>query len=100
MTIILKPIISVNCSKEIFLFCIFLQIEKGVFSRPVIVALIPLLFKCSINSIDIDLKFIYDDQFVDIEYDTKFYKFFEYWSHAEKTAFSDNTERLSKLLKT
>ena len=52
----LKPIMSVNCSKEIFLFCIFLQIENGVFSLPVIVAIIPLLFRRLINSTDTFLK--------------------------------------------
>ena len=47
---------SVNCSREIFLFCIFLHIEKGVFSLPAISALILFSFNKLINSEEISLK--------------------------------------------
>ena len=53
-----KPIMSVSCSRETRFVCIFLQIEKGVFSLPLIFTSILFFFKIFINSFEIALKFI------------------------------------------
>ena len=47
---------SVICSKETLFFCTFLQIEKGVFSRPNISDFILFLISKSFSSNDKDLK--------------------------------------------
>ena len=48
--------ISEICSKEVLFFWTFLQIEKGVFSLPIISAFILYSFKSSLNCSDIELK--------------------------------------------
>ena len=50
--IILKPIMSVICSSETLFFCTFLQIEKGVFSLPIIWDSRAFWFNTSVNSLD------------------------------------------------
>ena len=45
---------------------------------------------------EVDVKFIYADKFVDIKEETKFNKFFKYWSYAENTAFMHNGDQLDE----
>ena len=51
---------------------------------------------CSLLAEQINIKFIYDDKFVEVKEGIKFNKFFKYWSYAEKTVFMYNGGQLDK----
>lgn len=72
--------ISININKLIVPFSVDTKITKI----------------CTLLAKDIDVKFVYDDKFVDIKEETRFNKFFKYWSYAGKTAFMHNGDQLGK----